>query len=315
MKTKVAVLDDYDGSISKLICWKHLQPYFQLDFFSSPKQAEELAEYEVIVTLRERTIVTRNFLDRAKNIKHLAVTGRLSGQADLNALKEKGITASYTDGSGSSAAELTIALILGVTKGVHLRHFAVQSGQWQIGPAGNLSGKTLGILGLGRIGTKVAQFGKLMDMNVISWGPTPDQGRQEKYGIRRLELAEVMRNSDVVTICLRLSEKTKGILGPQELALLKNGACLVNTSRAEIIQKNALYVELKSTRISGAFDVFYEEPLPIDDPIRKFPNVLLSPHMGYVTHEVYEVFFSQVVGNILAWKNGQPYRNALERPF
>jgi phosphoglycerate dehydrogenase-like enzyme len=313
MKTKVAVLDDYDCSISKLNCWDILGADFQIDFFSIPKVTDELSDYQVIVTIRERTIVTRDFLDRAKNLQHLAVTGRLSGQADLQALSEKGITASYTDGSGSSAAELTIALILGVTKGIHFRHVAVQSGHWQIGPASNLSGKTLGILGLGRIGTKVAQFGKLMDMNVISWGPSPDQGRQEKYGILRLELAEVMKNSDVVAVCLRLSEKTKGILGPQELALLKDSACLVNTSRAEIIQKSALYAELKSARISGAFDVFYEEPLPADDPIRTLPNVLLSPHMGYVTHEVYEKFFSQVVENILAWKNGHPYRNALER--
>lgn len=308
---RVAVLDDYDGSIEQLTCWAALRPHFQIDFFSRPISADELAQYEVIVTVRERTVMTRERLQQATRLRHLALTGRLSGQADLETLKERGIAVSYTEGSGSAAAELTIALILGVTKGVAERDRVVRAGGWQSGPATMLAGKTLGILGLGRIGTKVAQFGTAMNMRVVSWGPTEDRGRSEQYGVARLSLEQLFQESDIVAICLRLSDKTRGIIDQKVLALLKDGACLVNTARAEIVDKRALYDVLASGRIRGAFDVFYEEPLPVDDPMRTYPTVLLSPHMGYVTNEVYQIFFSQVVQNILAWTRGESFKNAL----
>ena len=188
----------------------------------------------------------------------------------------------------------------------------VKSGGWQSEPSITLQGKTLGVLGLGRIGSRVAEVGKLLGMNVISWGPTEDNGRSVRMGIQRMELAECLKNSDVLSICLRLSEKTRNILGAKELALLKDGVFLINTSRAEIIEKDALYVELGSNRIWAALDVFYKEPLPQNDPLRRFSNVLLSPHMGYVTKEVYQTFFTQVVDNIIAWKSGVPYQDALK---
>jgi len=308
---KIAVLDDYDKTISRLPCWKTLPPDCTIDFLPHPVGGREVADYDVIVTVRERTRITREFLAHAKQLKHLALTGRLSGQADLAALQERHISVSYTAGSGSSAAELTIALILGITKGISERDHVVRSGGWHAGLATTLSGKTLGILGLGRIGTTVAQFGSLMGMRVISWGPTPDQGRAIQYGLTRLPIEQVLQTADVIAICLRLSEKTRDLIGAKDLALMKEGASLVNTARAEIVDKHALYAILREGRIRGAFDVFYEEPLPHDDLLRTLPNVLLSPHMGYVTHEVYQTFFSQVVHNILAWKDGRPFNDAL----
>jgi len=316
LKTKIAVLDDYDSSVSKLKCWSALPSHFSVDFFSSAqdpaKLPTNLKDYEVLVTIRERTIITRDFLNQLPNLKHLAVTGRLSGQADLEELKKRGIAASYTDGSGQAPTELTIALLLGIAKRIHDRHNEVKSGGWQIGPAIGLSGKTLGVLGLGRIGAKVAQFGKLMGMDVVSWGPTDDKGRSQKLGVRRTTLDEVLLISDFLCVCLRLSDSTRTLLTRPKLSLMKNGASIINTSRAEIIEKQALYAELSSGRISAALDVFHQEPLPAEDPVRKFPNVLLSPHMGYVTGEVYETFFTQVVENITAWSSGKPYRDALE---
>ncbi len=308
---KIAVLDDYDGSISKLTLWKELAGEFEIHFFSQPILPDDIKSFEVVVATRERTKLTASYLAKLESLKHLALTGRLSGQADLETLKKRAIATSFTDGSGAAPAELTIALLLAITKRVHDRHLVVRQGGWQIGPSQTLGGKTLGILGLGRMGTQVAQFGKLIGMKVISWGPTEDKGRSANLGIERLPLEECLKESDALCICLRLSEKTKGLLHEEQLGMLKTGSALVNTSRAEIIDKDALYSELKKNRIWAALDVFYNEPLPIDDPLRTFPNVLLSPHMGYVTNEVYESFYSQVVENIQNWNKGAPYRNAL----
>lgn len=308
---KLAILDDYNSEIFKLTCWARLYENFKITTFNEKQTDEVLSEFECIVTVRERTMIDQKFLDAATNLKHLALTGRLSGQADLVSLQQKGIAVSYTDGSGQAASELTIALILGSIKRIQMQHQSVAQGAWQNGLSKSLAGKTLGILGLGRVGLKVAQFGKLMDMNVISWGPTADNGRSEKYGLQRIPLTEVLSQSDVLAICLRLSEKTRNLLAAPELERLKTGSLLVNTSRAEIIVKNDLYKELETGRFNAALDVFHNEPLDEDDPLRKFSNVLLSPHMGYVTEEVYEIFFEQVVDNIIAWDSGKPYKNAL----
>jgi phosphoglycerate dehydrogenase-like enzyme len=153
-----------------------------------------------------------------------------------------------------------------------------------------------------------------MEMNVMSWGPTEDNGRSAKLGISRALLNDVIQASDFLCVCLRLSDLTRALLKKPQLELMKTGAGLVNTSRAEIIEKEALYSELASGRISAALDVYHQEPLTANDRLRKLPNVLLSPHMGYVTQEVYDVFFTQVVENIQAWHDGKPYRDALGGP-
>lgn len=307
----IAILDDYDQTISKLPAWQKLSPDFKLQFFNAPVAPILLENFDVIVANRERTNLNSSFLNQLPKLKHLALTGRLSGQADVATLKSRNIATSFTEGSAASAAELTIGLMLSITKRIHDRHNAVRNGDWQIGPSHTLKGKTLGVLGLGRVGAPVAQFGNLIGMNVISWGPTEDNGRSKKLGVQRVTLAEALIQSDVLCICLRLSAQTKNLIGENELSHLKSSMSLINTSRAEIIEKNALYNELKRGRIYGAFDVFHHEPLSKIDPIRTFPNVLLSPHMGYVTTEVYDTFFNQVVDNIMAWKTGAPYQNAL----
>ncbi len=308
---KIAILDDYDQSISKLPHWERLRSRFELHFFDRVATPDELASYAVIVAVRERTIFNRALLEKLPRLEHLALTGRLSGQADLVTLRERKISVSYTDGSGTAAAEQSIALLLASSKRIQLLDQGLRNGRWQNGVNGDLRGKSLGILGLGRVGTAVAQFGKIFGMKVSSWGPTPDGGRSEKLGIERIELRECLERSDYVVVGLRLSDQTRGLLGATELALLRDGAHLINAARAEIIDKNALYAELRSGRIFAGLDVFYQEPLPENDELRQFKTTVLSPHMGYVTRNVYETFFTQVAENIHNWSEQRPYRNAL----
>jgi len=308
---RLAVLDDYDGSIAKLKCWQKLAGIFEISFFNALKSGHDLKDFDAVVLLRERTVFNRETILACKNLKHIALTGRLSGQADFKTLKEKAISASYTAGSGSAPAELTIGLLIEAAKKISHHDRVMRKGGWHSEPARNLAGKTLGVLGLGRIGTKVTQFAKLMDMNVVSWGLTPDGGRSEKLGISRVSLEECLSSSDFICICLRLSDSTRGLLGKAELSSIKNGATLINTARAEIVTKEALYAELSSERISACLDVHYEEPLPHADPLRQLPNVVLSPHMGYVTAEVYDLFYGQVVENLFNWNHGRPFNDAL----
>jgi phosphoglycerate dehydrogenase-like enzyme len=242
----------------------------------------------VIVAMRERTRFPRAVLERLPRLRLLVSTGMGSGHIDLEAARERGITVCGTGGRGEPPAELTWALILGGT---------------------DLAGATLGVIGLGNLGQRVARVGLAFGMRVIAWSQNLDPGVAAAAGVEPVSKQTLLREADVVTIHLRLSERTTGLIGAADLALLKPTALLVNTSRGPIVDEAALVDALRSGRIGGAgLDVFDTEPLPPGHPLRTTPRTLLTPHIGYVSANSYRVFYGDAVEDIRAYLDGRPIR-------
>jgi phosphoglycerate dehydrogenase-like enzyme len=308
---RIAVLDDYQGAAAALDCWARLQGRAHIDFFreaaaNEATLAEQLRDYAVIVPIRERTRFPGSLLARLGKLELLALTGRHSGHVDLPTATARGVLVTETEGSGASAFELAIGLLLAAVRRIPQEDRAVREGRWQTGLGVELAGKTLGILGLGRIGTRMAAFGRLLDMRVLAWGPTLTDERAQAAGARRVALETLCRESDVISIHLRLGETTRGLLTARHFALMKPTAYLVNTARGPIVEELALLEALRTRRIAGAaLDVYDVEPLPADHPLRSLDNVVLSPHMGYVTAEAYRLFFGQAVDAIDHYLRGQ----------
>lgn len=320
-----AVLDDYQGVVRGLPYWRRLEGRVRLDVFRDTLHDEaalatRLAPYQALVTIRERTRFTAPLLGRLPALRHLALTGRNSGQVDLAAATARGVLVTHTESSVASAVEHTIALLLAAVRRVPAEDRALRQGRWQTTLGVELAGKTLGILGLGRIGSRMAAFGRLLGMQVLAWGPTLTDERARAAGATRVELDEAFRRSDVVTIHLRLSAESRGLVDARRLGLMKPGAWLVNTARGPIVDEPALLAALRAGPLAGAaLDVFDLEPLPAGHPLLGLDNVVVTPHLGYVTHEVYATFFSQVAENLEAWLDGRvPPRalnpEALQRP-
>jgi phosphoglycerate dehydrogenase-like enzyme len=314
---RVAVLDDYQGVVLTLPYWKRLDPRARIDLFRDTLADEgalaaRLAPYEAIVAIRERTRFTASLLARLPALRHLAMTGRNTGHVDVGEATRRGILVTATEGSAASAPEHTIGLMMAVVRRIPQEDRALREGRWQESVGVELAGKTLGILGLGRIGSRMAAFGRLLGMRVVAWGPTLTDERASAAGVIRLALDDVFRESDVVSIHLRLSEQSRGLVGARLLGLMKPTAYLVNTARGPIVDERTLIAMLRERRIAGAaLDVFDVEPLPPDHPLLGLDNVVLTPHLGYVTWEAYHAFFSQVVENLLAWLDGQVPPRAL----
>jgi phosphoglycerate dehydrogenase-like enzyme len=314
---RVAVLDDYQGVVLTLPYWKRLDPRARIDLFRDTLADEgalaaRLAPYEAIVAIRERTRFTASLLARLPALRHLAMTGRNTGHVDVGEATRRGILVTATEGSAASAPEHTIGLMMAVVRRIPQEDRALREGRWQESVGLELAGKTMGILGLGRIGSRMAAFGRLLGMRVVAWGPTLTDERASAAGVIRLALDDVFRESDVVSIHLRLSEQSRGLVGARLLGLMKPTAYLVNTARGPIVDERTLIAMLRERRIAGAaLDVFDVEPLPPDHPLLGLDNVVLTPHLGYVTWEAYHAFFSQVVENLLAWLDGQVPPRAL----
>lgn len=315
--TRIVVLDDYQGGAAALDCWARLADRATVTFLRQPAPNEDvlverLRDYAIVVAIRERTRFPKQLLARLPALELLALTGRYSGHVDLAAATALGILVTETDGSGASAFELTIGLMLAAVRRIPQEDRAMREGRWQTGMGVELAGKTLGIVGLGRIGTRVAAFGRLLGMRVLAWGPTLTDERAIAAGATRLGLDELFRESDVVSIHLRLSETTRGLITARHLALMKPTAYFINTARGALVDEAALVEALRSRRIAGAaLDVYDIEPLPADHPLRSLDNVVLSPHMGYVTDEAYRLFFRQAVDNIDAYLRGERPPRAL----
>jgi len=315
--TRLAILDDYHGVVATLPYWEPLRGRLAIDSYRDTLKgedalAERLRPYEVIVAIRERTRFPGSLLARLPALKHLALTGRNSGHVDLAAATARGILVTGTVASGTSAIEHTLALILGLVRRVRQEDRALRDGRWQTGFAVDLAGKTLGILGLGRIGSRVAAFGQFLGMRVIAWGPTLTDERAAAAGVTRVGLDDVFQESDVVSVHLRLSDTTRGLVRARHLGLMKPTAFFVNTARGPIVDERAVVDVLKRGAIAGAaLDVFDEEPLPSNHPLLALDNVLLTPHMGYVTQESYDHFFSQVVENLEIYLRGDVPPRAL----
>ena len=314
---RAAVLDDYQGEVLTLPVWRRLEGRVAVDLHRDTVHDEDalarrLAPYQILVPIRERTRFTASLLARLPALELLALTGRNSGHVDVPAATARGVLVVETAGSGVAAIELTIGLIVAAVRRIPQEDRGMRGGRWQTGTGVELSGKTLGVIGLGRIGSRIAAFGTFLGMRVVAWGPTLTAERAEKQGANFVPLDTLLRESDVVTIHTRLSDMTRGLITARHLGLMKPTAYLINTARGPIVDESALVQALRERRIAGAgLDVFDVEPLPAGHPLLALDNVVLTPHVGYVTREAYEIFFAQAVDNISAWLDGKVPQRAL----
>jgi phosphoglycerate dehydrogenase-like enzyme len=309
---RCAVLDDYQGVALDLADWSAVRATVFTEHFDSPDDlVDAIREHEIVVIMRERTPFPAAVLDRLPNLRLLVTTGMRNASVDLAAAAAHGVTVCGTGGGSTSTVELTWALILGVARhllpeATSLRH----GGPWQQTVGTDLHGATLGLLGVGRIGSQVAAVGRAFGMDVVAWSPHLTAKRADEQGVRLApSLPALLGESDVVSIHLVLGEGTRGLLGASELASMRPTAYLVNTSRAGIVDQPALIEALRAGRIAGAgLDVFEQEPLPGDHPLRTLPNVLATPHLGYVSLGNYRTFFRDAVEDIDAFIAGEPVR-------
>lgn len=309
---RVAVLDDYQEVAAGCADWTAIDA--EVDFFSRhlADQAlvvERLAGYDVIVGMRERTPFPRKLLEQLPDLRLLITTGMRNASFDVAAAHELGITVCGTESPGHATAELAFGLVLAQARMIGPESSSVRSGGWQVGLGRDLRGATLGVIGLGRLGAQVAGFGQAFGMDVIAWSENLAADRALEIGVEAVTKDALLTRSDFVSIHLRLSERTRGLIGAQELAVMKPDAYLVNTSRGPIVDESALLAAVHAGEIAGcALDVFSTEPLPDNHPFRSEPRILVTPHIGYVTKETYDIFYSQAVEDIAAWVAGDPIR-------
>ena len=316
MAVTCAVIDDYQQAATRFAGWEQFGDQVELTVFSDhlaeeDAVAQRLAGFDVVVIMRERTPFPASLLARLPRLKLLVTTGARNASIDLAAAKERGVTVCGTASNSAPPAELTWALILGLARHLVPEATALRNrGPWQHTIGTDLHGATLGLLGLGKIGAQVARVGAAFGMEVLAWSQNLTAERAEAAGARLAPSKEaLLAQSDVVSIHLVLSDRTRGLLGAPELAVMKASASLINTSRAGIVDQGALLAALQQGRIAGAgLDVFAEEPLSADSPFRDLPNVLATPHLGYVTELNYRTFFPQVVEDIAAFLAGAPIR-------
>jgi phosphoglycerate dehydrogenase-like enzyme len=314
---RLAVLDDYQGRVLTLPYWTRLTARVEIDHFRDTLHDEDalakrLEPYEILVPIRERTRFTGSLLTRLPRLELLAITGRNSGHVDVATATERGVLVVETAGSSAAAVELTMGLIIAVVRHIPQDDRALRAGRWQESMGIELAGKRLGVLGLGRIGSRIAAFGNFLGMQVMAWGPTLTAERAEKAGVAFVPLETLLRESDVVSINLRLSEITRGLITRERLALMKPTAYLVNTARGPIVDEAALVDALRRRAIAGAaLDVYDREPLPPGHPLVSLDNVVLTPHTGYVTVEAYDVFFGQVAMHVEQYLDGKVPERAL----
>jgi len=306
-RIRVAVLDDYQQVARTMADWSPVEDRAELTMFHDHLHDHDalvrrLAPFDVLCVMRERTALTADLIAALPRLRLIASTGLANASIDLKAAAEHGVEVVNTDYSSTPTIEFTWSAILGLARDIAGEAASVRSGGWQTGLGTELGGKTLGILGLGRIGSKVARIGQVFGMQVIAWSENLQEETASALGVRRVSKQALLSQSDFLTIHTRLSERTRGIIGAPELATMKPGARLINSSRGPIVDEAALVDALISGRIAGAaVDVYETEPLPADHPFRDLPNVLATPHIGYVTEEMYRTFYGDSVRNIVEW--------------
>jgi len=318
---KIAILDDYQNVALKMADWSALGARAAITIFddhlADPEAlVERLAPFDVVCVMRERTPLQREVLQRLPRLKLIASTGPRNASIDSLAAKELGIAVTATGYRSTPTIELTWALILASVRSIVRENEALRDGLWQTSIGEELSGKTLGVLGLGNIGGQVARIGRAFGMNVIAWSQNLTAEIAEAAGAKLVSKGELFRETDILTIHLVLSARTKGLVGAAELALMKPTARLINTSRGPIIDEASLIKALRSHAIGGAaIDVFDHEPLPPQHPLRTMDNVLATPHIGYVTDSLYRTFYGDVVKNITTWLDNQAASETKMRPI
>ena len=303
----VAVLDDYQNAALRLADWSVLDGRAAVTVFTdhladADALVERLKGFEVLCVMRERTPLPRALLERLPKLKLIVSTGARNAAIDTAAAAERGVALAFTGYTSAPTIEMTWALILAASRHLVAENLAFRRGAWQQGVGVGLAGKTLGVLGLGRVGGAVARIGAMFGMTVIAWSPNLTPERAAEGGALLVTKQELLKQSDVLTIHMVLSPKTRGLLGVDELELMKTSALLVNTSRGPLIDETALVNALTSRKIGlAALDVFDIEPLPADHPLRSLENVLGTPHVGYVADDLYRIFYGDTVKAVDAW--------------
>lgn len=312
---KIAVLDDYQRVALEMADWSAVCRQASVEVFADTVADPDtlvarLLPFEVLCVMRERTPLPRVILERLPNLRLIVSTGPKNTSIDAGTAAQRGIAVEHTRGSLVAPIELTWALIQASARHVIAEATSLRAGGWQRTVGDELAGKTLGILGLGRIGGKIAQIARLFDMDVITWSDRTTGTEAAQAGARLVTKSELFRTSDILTIHLVLVEATRGLVGAGELAQMKRTAWLVNTSRGPIVDEAALVQALRDGTLAGAaLDVFDTEPLPADHPFRTLENVVATPHLGYVSRQQYEVFYGDTVRIVAAWlagRQGQP---------
>ena len=294
--------------------WRELEDRVEITVFREAeldfdKLIERLLPFDLIATVRERTPFPRQLIDRLPRLQLLATTGMFNRSFDLVALGERQITACGTASSWVSTGEMTWALILTLARSVHIENLAIRNGQWQTTVGAGLEGKRLGLIGLGTIGSHVARIAKAFDMEVVAWSRHLNEARCKEVGVRLVDKAELFSSSDFISLHYVLSESTHHLIAANDFAMMKPSAYFVNTSRGHLIDEMALVDVLQRHAIAGAgLDVYETEPLSPDHPLLQLSNVVLTPHLGYVTHDQYATYYAQTIENILAFLNGNPTR-------
>ena len=309
----VAVLDDFQTVAHTIVDWSALGDNVHVVFFSEHVDGEELinrlAAFEIVVAMRERTAFPERILRRLPKLRLLVTTGMRNAAIDLNAARDAGVIVCGTDGLTWSTAELTWGLVIAAARNLIVEEASMRAGGWQRTVGTDLAGRTLGLVGLGHLGVRVAHYGRAFDMRTVAWSPNLTVERAAEHGVTYLPKEQLFEQADVVSVHLVLGKRTRSLITEMDLRRMKPTSYLINTSRGPLVEEAGLLRALRERWIAGAaIDVYDTEPLPPDHELRRLGNVILTPHIGYVTHDTYASFFAGVVENIQAFLEGAPIR-------
>lgn len=317
--TKIAILDDWQEVARGSANWRPLAARADLTFFANAFATEDeaavaLADFDILLTMRERTAFPASLLRRLPKLRMIGITGASVATLDLAACARQGIVVCNTAGGGPGApfatAELALGLMIAAARAIPVADAAMRAGGFQRGvPTGrSLAGKTLGIVGLGRLGARMARYGAALDMNVIAWSPNLTEAKAQEGGARRVSKSDLMATSDAISVHMVLSPRSRRIIGAEDIARMKHGAILINTSRGPLVDEAALIAAVGAGRIIAALDVYDREPLAADHPLRASSNTVLTPHLGYGVEETWRDFYSRSIENAVAFLDGKPIR-------
>lgn len=315
MARRCVVLDDYQNVALGLADWSALAGDLEIEVLNHhlgtpEKVIEALQGATAVCLMRERTALPRHVIETLPALKLIVTTGMYNAAVDLQAAQERGITVCGTRGVGAPTADLAMGLILDLARNISFENARMKAGEpWQVSMGTDLAGQTLGLIGLGKLGARLAKIAQAFDMQVIAWSQNLTEERCREFNVERVAKDALFRRSDFISIHLVLSARTRGIVGAGDIARMKPSAFIVNTSRGPIVDEAALLEALTTNKIAGAgIDVYDIEPLPIEHPFRKLPNLVMTPHLGYVTEVNFRRFYTDTVEDLRAWLDGRPVR-------
>jgi phosphoglycerate dehydrogenase-like enzyme len=320
--TRIAVLDDWQGIAEGIADWAPVKARAEVTFFRDAMKGDAviaaLADYDVILAMRERTLLSKPVIDRLPKLRLLSFTGARNAAVDIQACTARGITVCNTVSKGGysyDTSELALGLLLAAARHIVTGHNEIHQGRFQqrVRPGLGLEGATLGVIGLGRLGGRMATYGLALGMTVLAWSPNLTAERADEIGAALVSKDDLLLRSDAISLHLVLSDRSRGTIGAAEIAQMKPGAILINTSRGPLIDEPALVAALHAGRITAALDTYDEEPLPADHPLRGAPNTVLTPHVGYVTQRNMAELYAASIANIAAWLEGSPI-NVVNQP-